>query len=79
MRSPRSPLPIAQGVSAFGRPRVRIGAFMDNTFAGLGCTSILIGLVVGIYPLLALGRIWLYSKQQVQLLSEIRDLLRQRT
>ena len=35
-------------------------------------------LFVSIYSLLALGRIWLYSKQQVQLLTEIRDRLRDR-
>ena len=51
---------------------------MDDTFAGIGCFGIAVAMVVGIYPYLALGRIWLYSKQQVILLTEIRDLLRQR-
>ena len=38
-----------------------------------GLISALIGLILLIYPYAALGRIWLYSKQQVELLQEIRD------
>ncbi len=42
----------------------------------VGGVGLIIGLIL-IYPYLALGRIWLYSKQQVDLLREIRDALRQ--
>ena len=41
-----------------------------------GFFGAVIGLVLLIYPYAALGRIWLYSKQQVELLQEIRDELR---
>ncbi len=41
------------------------------TVGGLG---LIIGLIL-LYPYLALGRIWLYSKQQVDLLREIRAAL----
>jgi hypothetical protein len=51
---------------------------MDGTFAGIGCVYLIIGVVIAVYPLVALGRIWMYCKQQVELLSEMRDLLRQR-
>jgi hypothetical protein len=51
---------------------------MDGMFAGVGCIYVVVGLIIAVYPLLALGRIWLYSKQQVELLTEVRDLLRQR-
>jgi hypothetical protein len=51
---------------------------MEGMLGSAGCVGIAIGVIVAIYPLLALGRIWLYSKQQVALLTEIRDLLRQR-
>lgn len=46
----------------------------------MGPEVMLIGLVVAVlalaYPLIALGRIWLYSKEQVELLREIRDDLK---
>jgi hypothetical protein len=38
----------------------------------------LMGVILAIYPFLALGRIWLYSKQQVELLREIRAILEQK-
>jgi hypothetical protein len=37
--------------------------------------SLVVVLIAAIYPYLALGRIWLYSKQQVELLREIRAAL----
>lgn len=50
---------------------------MNSALAGAGCFYVAIAAIVAVYPLLALGRIWLYSKQQVELLREIRDELRQ--
>ena len=49
---------------------------MGDSFAGFGCFGVLIAAIVSVYPLLALGRIWLYSKQQVEILGQIRDELR---
>lgn len=40
-----------------------------------GLFSLVVVLIAAIYPYLALGRIWLYSKQQVELLREIRAAL----
>jgi len=51
---------------------------MGNSLGDVGCVGIVVGVIIGIYPLIALGRIWLYSHQQVALLTEIRELLRQR-
>lgn len=51
---------------------------MDSSLAGIGCLYIAVAILIAIYPLLALGRIWLYSKQQVDLLREIRDELRRK-
>ena len=47
---------------------------------GAGVALLLFFLVVllVVYPYLALGRIWFYSKRQVQLMREIRDALSQR-
>ena len=45
---------------------------------GVGFGAIILMLIFSIYPLLALGRIWLYSKQQVELLEQIRDSLQGR-
>ena len=42
---------------------------------GIGLWGVLVFLVFALYPYLALGRIWLYSKQQVELLKEIRNSL----
>jgi heme exporter protein D len=42
---------------------------------GMGA-FLVFAVVLWLYPLVALGRIWLYSKQQALLLREIRDLLR---
>ncbi len=47
---------------------------MPTAVSALG---LLIVLILLSYPFLALGRIWLYSKQQVELLREIRATLRQ--
>ncbi|MBV8519520.1 MAG: hypothetical protein JO197_19170 [Acidobacteria bacterium] len=49
-----------------------------QTFAGFGCFGVVIAIIVALYPLVALGRIWFYSKQQVVLLIQIRDLLQNR-
>ena len=38
----------------------------------------IITLIIIVYPYLALGRIWYYSKQQVKLLEEIQHALRER-
>ena len=46
--------------------------------AGLGCIWFVVAAIIGRYPLVALGRIWFYTKQSATLLTEIRDLLRQR-
>lgn len=58
---------------------------MDNSFdnaatglAGFACVWVVVGAIVALYPLIALGRIWFYSKQSAALLTEIRELLRQR-
>ena len=58
---------------------------MNNSFdnaasglAGLACVWVVIGAIVALYPLIALGRIWFYTKQSAALLTEIRDLLGQR-
>ena len=42
-----------------------------------GLLGLVIVLILLIYPYVALGRIWLYSKQQVELLREVRAALRQ--
>ncbi len=34
--------------------------------------GVVVAFIVAAYPFIALGRIWLYSKQQVELLREIR-------
>jgi hypothetical protein len=52
---------------------------MQDSLAGVGCFGVAVALIVGIYPLLALGRIWLYSMQQAQTLLEIKELLQQRS
>ncbi len=41
----------------------------------VGAVMGIIVLILVLYPYLALGRIWLYSKQQVELLREIRNAL----
>jgi len=43
--------------------------------AGTGLVLLVLCLIVAVYPLLALGRIWFYSKQQVQELRRIRETL----
>jgi hypothetical protein len=53
---------------------------MAGVAAGMGLFGIFVILVLILYPYLALGRIWLYSKQQVVLLREIKAALeRQRS
>jgi hypothetical protein len=47
-------------------------------FGNMGIIGISVTLILIIYPLLALGRIWLYSKQQVTLLREIKEELSKR-
>jgi len=39
--------------------------------------GLVFGLILLAYPYVALGRIWLYSKEQVELLREMRDAMRQ--
>jgi hypothetical protein len=51
---------------------------MESALAGAGCFYIAAVVLLACYPFVALGRIWLYSKQQVELLREIRDELRRR-
>ncbi len=46
-----------------------------EAIAGLGFVGGVFIIVLAMYPFLALGRIWLYSKQQVQLLRDIRAIL----
>jgi hypothetical protein len=41
----------------------------------VGIVGLVLALIIAVYPYLALGRIWLYSKQQVELLREIRAAL----
>ena len=41
----------------------------------MGLGGVIIFLIFVLYPYLALGRIWLYSKKQVELLEEIRSSL----
>jgi len=48
---------------------------MQEVGAGLGLVGFIIVLILALYPYLALGRIWLYSKQQVEFLREIRNAL----
>jgi hypothetical protein len=50
---------------------------MEDALAGAGCLAIAVSIVIVVYPFIALGRIWMYSKRQVELLEEVRDLLRQ--
>ena len=51
---------------------------MDSILAGFGLFGVIVALVLILYPYLALGRIWLYSKQQVELLREIKTALHQK-
>ena len=44
----------------------------------LGTVGVVLMLVLALYPIVALGRIWLYSKQQVDLLREISSHLQRR-
>jgi hypothetical protein len=41
---------------------------MESMLGSAGGVGLAVGIVVAIYPLVALGRIWLYSKQQAELL-----------
>ena len=43
-----------------------------------GVFGLFVALVFIIYPYLALGRIWYYSKQQVDLLKGIKEVLKDR-
>ena len=54
---------------------------LDNAFTGLAgfaCVWVVVGFIVAVYPLVALGRIWYYTKQSAALLTEIREIVRQR-
>jgi hypothetical protein len=42
---------------------------------GAALVLLVLCLIIAVYPLLALGRIWFYSKQQVQELRRIREAL----
>ena len=42
---------------------------------GAALFVLIVSLIIAVYPLLALGRIWLYSKQQVEELKKIREAL----
>lgn len=49
-----------------------------SALTGLACVWVVLGFIIALYPLIALGRIWYYTKLSSARLAEIRDLLAQR-
>ncbi|MBW3565438.1 MAG: hypothetical protein KY459_11990 [Acidobacteria bacterium] len=49
---------------------------MEESVASAGCLAVTIGSLLAIFALVALGRIWLYAKEQVELLTRIEELVR---